>query len=94
MKPATKKLREVLRGMGVQPRQVRTDPPLGGTTATIFDEDSIASVVDHIPSLVEAGYGVVIRRFEDGTPHHALVTTDPRRAGVSDITATPIGGAR
>lgn len=93
MKPETKRLRAALRGIGVRPVQVRTDRMLGGTTATIFDQDDIATITDHTPALVAAGYGVVIHRHEDGTPYLALVTTDPRRIGVTDVTDAPIGGA-
>lgn len=94
MKPETKRLRDALSGIGVQPVQVRTDRMLGGTTATIFDEDDITVVVDHSAALVADGYGVLIRRDEHTVPYLAVVTTDPRRAGVRDVAAAPAGGAR
>lgn len=86
MKPETKALRGVLAGIGVKAAQVRTDRPLHGTTATIFEPDDIETVSERAGDLVSAGYGVVVRRYEDGCPLLALVTTDSRRAGVTETT--------
>ena len=101
MKADTKRLRGVLAGIGVKAVQVRTDRMLGGTTATIFDPDGIETVSERAGDLVATGYGVVVSRFADGCPSMALVTTDPRRAGVRETTVgrcwcaapAPFGGA-
>lgn len=77
--PETRQLRAVLRGMGVKPVQVRTDKALFGTSATVFDEDDIATLAAHAHELGAAGYAVIVHLDEHRAPYTALVTTDPRR---------------
>lgn len=86
--PETRKLRAALRAIGVRPEQVRTDRVLHGTTATVLDEDEIATLVAHARELGASGYSVVVHLDDRRAPVVALVTTDPRRAR-----SARIGGA-